>query len=81
MKDLGAIDTPQALFMNKLEAPAASARVYGDNYHSSCDPICMAVAIDETCCLVSKKEMVGNRLGAEGDKSSLYLSYDQVNSG
>ena len=71
MNDLGAIDTPQALFMNKLEAPAASARVYGDQYHSSCDQICMAVAIDETCCLVSKKEMVRNRLGADGDHSSL----------
>ena len=73
MNDLGAIDTPQALFMNKLEAPAASARVYGDKYHSSCDQICMAVAIDETCCLVSKKEMVRNRLGAEGDKSNCSL--------
>ena len=71
MKDLGAIDTPQAQLMNKLEAPAASARVYGDQYHSSCDQICMAVAIDETCCLVSKREMVRNRLCVEGDKSTI----------
>ena len=75
MNDLGAIDTPQAQLMNKLEAPAASARVYGDQYHSSCDQICMAVAIDETCCLVSKKEMVRNKLRAEGEKSILYYSY------
>ena len=58
MNDLGSIDTPQAVLMNKIEAPLASQRYFGDQYMSACDQICMAIAIDDKCCLKSSKEKV-----------------------
>jgi hypothetical protein len=58
LNDLGAIDTPQANLMNAIEAPWASARYFGDQYMSTCDQICMAVAIDEKCCFKSSKQKV-----------------------
>ena len=58
MNELGSIDSPQADLMNKIEAPLASQRYFGDQYMSACDQICMAIAIDEKCCLRSSKEKV-----------------------
>ena len=61
MNDLGSIDTPQAVLMNKIEAPLASQRYFGDQYMSTCDQICMAIAIDESCCSKSSEEKVCHR--------------------
>ena len=55
---MGSIDTPQGVLMNKIEEPLASQRYFGDQYMSACDQICMAIAIDESCCLKSSKEKV-----------------------
>ena len=52
------IDTPQTKLMNAIEAPLASERVFGDQYMSHCDQVCMAVAIDDKCCLKSTKRKV-----------------------
>ena len=52
--------------MNKIEEPLASQRYFGDQYMSACDQICMAIAIDESCCLKSSKEKVNFK------RSSIY---------
>ena len=58
MNDLGRVDTAQANLMNAIEAPWASARYFGDQYMSTCDQICMAVAVNEKCCIKSSKQKV-----------------------
>ena len=46
--------------MNSIEAPLASARRYGDQYMGTCDQICMAIAINENCCLKASLQKVGS---------------------
>ena len=64
--------------MNAIEAPLASERVFGDQYMSHCDQVCMAVAIDDKCCLKSTKRKVNlsyfNPEKFEHEKKQLLLS-------
>jgi hypothetical protein len=46
--------------MNSIEGPVASKKLADDRYWDICDPICMAVAIDENCSLKSTKHTVSN---------------------
>ena len=58
INDLGAVGTPQAQLMNSLQAAWESERQFGDQWMGCCDQICMAVALDENCCLQSTKHKV-----------------------
>ena len=46
--------------MNSIEEPVASKKKPEDQYMGICDQICMAVAIDEKCCLKSTEQKVSH---------------------